>query len=59
MDPFWTLDVQSDGVTFWLAEQFNKPVLGLDLNFAMLMHAHDAMRNNRVGYGLTTQRCGL
>jgi len=38
--------------SFWLAKHFNKPVLGLDLNFAMLMHAQDAMLHNRVGYGL-------
>ena len=38
--------------TFWLAEQHKRPVLGLDLNFAMLMHAQDALRHNRVRYGL-------
>ena len=38
--------------SFWLAEHFNKPVLGIDLNFAMLMHAQDALRSNRVRYGL-------
>ena len=38
--------------SFWLAEQFNQPVLGIDVNFAMLMHAHDAMKHNCVRYGL-------
>ena len=37
--------------TFWLAEQYNRPVLGLDLNFAMLMHAQEIMRNGRAVYG--------
>ena len=38
--------------SFWLAEQYERPVLGLDLNFAMLMHAQDALRHNTVRYGL-------
>ena len=38
--------------TFWLAEQHERPVLGLDLNFAMLMHAQDALLHNKVRYGL-------
>lgn len=37
--------------TFWLAEQYNRPVLGLDLNLAMLLHAQEVMRNGRVVYG--------
>ena len=38
--------------SFWLAEQHQQPVLGIDLNFAMLLHAQDALRKNRVRYGL-------
>ena len=37
--------------SFWLAEQYDRPVLGLDLNFAMLMHAQDALLHNQVRYG--------
>ena len=37
--------------TFWLAEQYNRPVLGLDLNFAMLLHGQEVMRKGRVVYG--------
>lgn len=43
--------------SFWLAEQHNQPVLGIDLNFAMLLHAQDALRNKRVRYGL--RRIGI
>ena len=43
--------------SFWLAEQYNRPVLGVDINFAMLLHAQDALRNNRVAYGLREVGC--
>ena len=38
--------------SFWLADTHQQPVLGVDVNFAMLLHAQDALRNGRVRYGL-------
>jgi ubiquinone/menaquinone biosynthesis C-methylase UbiE len=43
--------------SFWLAEKHQRPVLGLDVNFAMLLHAQDVLLNEKIRYGL--RRIGI
>ena len=37
--------------SFYLAEQYQRPVLGIDLNFAMLLHAQEILLHQRAVYG--------
>ncbi len=43
--------------SFWLAKQYNRPVLGIDLNFSMILHALEVLRNDRVVYGQRVNGC--
>ena len=43
--------------TFWLAEQYNRPVLGIDLNYSMILHALEILLRDRVVYGQRINGC--
>ena len=43
--------------TFWLAAQTDQPVLGVDLNYSMLLHAHEVLLRDRVVYGQRMNGC--
>jgi uncharacterized protein YbaR (Trm112 family)/SAM-dependent methyltransferase len=43
--------------TFHLAEKYNQPILGVDLNYSMILHAQEVLLHNRVIYGQRMNGC--